>query len=262
MRPNSSVGINGLMVHAIRQVCEDHVKVSQNVLAKAARESGLAWSAATVANIATGQRRLSVDEIVLLPLIIWRAVAEADGERVELSLAELLKMGERHAASNPNHDVVSAGSPTGVQVAMGEYPLADLIDIVQGRVEKAIDRQNDEYLESDVSFGIVGPAPDVRKWWPQATDADVFSVRSATLDEAERKAAVSLRKAMGSDVRAIDVSAIAHKLWGTSLTKHRDEEYGKRNQGAASRDSRAARGHITRTLVAAIREEFENGKVQ
>src|SRR5258707_11551520 len=81
----------------------------QEDLAAAARGHGLSWSRATVAAIETGRRRLSVDELLLLPVALNRLAVGRTGEASAaggLLVAHLLpERGEQWVALTPRASV-------------------------------------------------------------------------------------------------------------------------------------------------------------
>jgi hypothetical protein len=89
--------------------------------------------------------------------------------------------------------------------------------------------------------------------WPEHTP--VKDPQQAILDsegDAEQKAADSLSR-RGFDVKPLEVSLIAHALWGHGLTDEREDRLTKLvDDGTSPRSVQAARGHVTRGLLSEI----------
>jgi transcriptional regulator with XRE-family HTH domain len=195
-------------------------KVLQEDVAMAARWVGVMWSSTTVAQIESGTRQLSLDEFLLLPLILRcklsDLVAVEDGDQpVKLGFNTIL---DPEAVA----DLVSAKGP---QLRDDQIPmLPGLEEKLDPRIKEAI---SDSGLEP--------------------TLLSYLKVREGARGEAERKAAQTLKWP------AVLITALAIRLWNRPMTEERDAR--AREQAAEGKEARAVRGHVTRQLLLEIQNE-------
>jgi transcriptional regulator with XRE-family HTH domain len=192
----------------------------QEDIATAARWVGVMWSSVTVTQIESQSRLLSLDEFLLLPLILKCRVkdllaTEEPDQRIKLGFGTIFD-----AATVA--ELVSAEGP---QLKDDQIPmLPGLEDELDSRIKEAI------------SFSGLEP-----------TLLSYLKVREGARGEAERKAAQAMK------FPAVDITALALRLWSRSLTEERDAR--AERQTAAGKETRAIRGHITRTLLRDIENE-------
>jgi transcriptional regulator with XRE-family HTH domain len=213
----------------------------QEEVAEAARAAGLNWIRATVAAIESGQRDLSLEEVLLLSHIFGQGLGLAQVER----LGDFLEGAEGMAMLTPKALVrlevlreyagdadrgVAVGS---VEDALGSLGIAEWFTAAMGSVERV--RQ---------SLATV---------WPDITIGDLLEMADATRLEAEQKAA----RRLGVGVTVLTVAA--HQLWGQSLTAERDRRVAKQGE-AAPRTAQARRAHMTRALLAEIQSAYPDLK--
>lgn len=194
--------------------------VLQEDVAMAARWVGVMWSSTTVAQIESGTRQLSLDEFLLLPLIlrckISDLIAVADeNQPVKLGFNTIL---------DPEA-VAELVSPKGPQLRDDQIPM------LPGLEEKL-----DKKIRDAIEFSGLEP-----------TLLSYLKVREGARGEAERKAAQAMKRP------AVEITALAIRLWSRSLTEERDAR--AEEQTSAGKEMRAVRGHITRALLQEIENE-------
>ena len=212
--------------------------VTADTVAAHARRLGLSWQRSTVGTIEAGRRRLSGDELLLLPLLLSMALP------VTISLRDLLDV---DIALTP--ELVM--TPTGFQQLLDEktslyggYRLTSGSGARREIAEKgsgADDWRRIEQLWPDVNRGA------------RLDLARMRAVQRAAGGEAEQKASRTLQ------CRPLEVSAVAHRLWGHGLTEERD----LRMRAADSHDEtpaalRVRRGHVTRILLQELGEALHD----
>lgn len=212
--------------------------VTADTIADHARRLGLQWQRSTVASIETGKRRLTGEELLLMPLVLSMALP------VAVNLRELLDEEISMTA-----DVVM--TPTGFRQLLAEKTTS-----IYGGYK----------LQRELPSKAPGQrTPSVDVWrrieqlWPQVHGAREFdlerlrAVERSAAGEAEHNAARTL------GCTALDVSAISYRLWGRGLTAERDRRV---EEETAPGDSPAAvrvrRGHVTRALVEKIAPLLED----
>lgn len=219
-------GLAAALGGRVRALRDEH-GVTADTLAAHARRLGLNWQRSTVGTIEAGRRRLSGDELLLLPLLLSMALP------VTVSLRDLL---DADIALTP--DLVM--TPTGFQQL-----LAEKTSLYGGY-----------RLSAGAAHAPGQTASGVEDWrrieqlWPEVNRdarldlARMRAVQRVAAGEAEQKAARALA------CRPLEVSAVAHRLWGHGLTEERD----RRIRSAGHDDDtpagvRVRRGHVTRSLV-------------
>lgn len=192
----------------------------QEDVAMAARWVGLMWSSITVTQIESGSRQLSLDEVLLLPLVL------------RCSLKDLL-------------DTANEDDP----IQLGYNTILDASTVRQLVAEKGPKLTAEEIpmlpqLEPTLDPKIVGVVEYAAL---EPTLLSYLLVREGARGEAERKAAQTLK------ISAPLVTGYALRLWGRSLTEERD---GRAIEHIVKgKELRAVRGHITRALLREIANE-------
>jgi transcriptional regulator with XRE-family HTH domain len=188
---------------------------TQDELAAQLRWSGLQLTQSVVVGIESGARSIDVGEMVILAAVL------------EVSAAELL------AGSGP--------------VRLGDSAESNLVSVnafLSGGIS--------DIPLSTPTTKFMAAAKQLRalneKKWPGARPAEIVKAERGADGLAEQKAARTL------GVRPFDVSMAAIRLWGTSLTDHRNELVSERTSADTSvRTVQAIRGRVTRTLIDEIR---------
>lgn len=218
----------GERLKALRQTAG----VSAEQVAEAARDLGLSWRRATVAQIENGDRGLSAEELVLLPLLLGLGLALPHSWEELIGEGENLRLGPAVAVDRSVVVEVLSGRA-------GEIGLGAGIDApLRERERAALSAFN-------------AALPYVRAWWeaawPGASLAQLSRVREDAAHEAEQKAARKL------GVSTLVLSAAAHRTWGRGLSDERDARVEEQSGDDASpRSMQAVRGHVTRRLLAEV----------
>jgi transcriptional regulator with XRE-family HTH domain len=207
----------------------------QEEIAAAARHFGLQWTQATVAAIETGKRRLSLEELTLLPLILQYVFKWLVG------FSELV----------PNDKVIEVtpqlrlkGS-TVTEIWSGGYEegILEEIPLLRAKLEQS-------WKELDAIDQAICLA------WPNTTNGELMlygeRIHYESHGVAEQKAARRL------GVRPWMIVVAAHHLWGRGLTEEREARMNKDSDGAtSSRTLQAMRGHVTRILLHELESPVE-----
>jgi transcriptional regulator with XRE-family HTH domain len=201
-------------------------------IARAAQQVGLRWTATTVAQLESGDRRhWQWLEVELLPVVLFYAGVE-DAPRSAL----LRDVGR-----------ITLGSDLSVSSEVLELLGDDATATAINKLETSATRQAQAQMTNASALMKEARAWGLRK------PADVIAAERATLNEAEQKAAARL------GVRPIDVAFAAQSEWSRSLTDERDAQVAERTKGRQLTASglRVLRGHVTRDLVAKVEELLE-----
>lgn len=217
----------------LRAVRDRHGLTADDVAA-AARALGLSWQRSTVASIETARRGLGAEELLLLPVILWRA----SGEHVEL--LELLESeGPIELAASSGHGSTRA-TTRGLEQVLTGAPIK-------------LGRKSWDLAESGrVLGGFVDRVRELGKVLPKGVEPEeAFRAAEEGQHEAEQKAARKLGRP------APQVAHAARRRWGRSLTAERDARVEERLEGDVDPASvRAIRGHVTRELLAVLAEDL------
>lgn len=191
----------------------------QEDIATAARRSGLRWTGVTITQLESGNRSITMEEFVLLPMVLRCTLKDlvAHDDLIQVTDASLLPAATiQSLVADPKH------SPD-YDAPIPWIPALE--ETLDKKVKDAVWRAH--LYPSLLSY---------------------LLVREAAQGEAERKAAITL-KAMSP----AEVVAYSLRCWGRSLTHERDAL--ARKEEKAGKDARAVRGHITRTLLDCIKKE-------
>lgn len=216
--------------------------LSQEDVARAARDFGFSWSRSVIAAIEGGRRELEAGELLLLPAVLDLAMLE-DGP----TLAELI----RSPDDNPTMIEVIPGAAfdddvlgrllSGEHIVPGLQNFEAVIPLTRASMAKA----GDDFKR----------LKEYRRWWPQAQIGVLQLAERAAAGDAEQKAARRL------GVPAVAVSVLAFRSWGRSLTAERDARVSSNTQGDASRRQlQALRGHASRLLLDELRQRVDEMK--
>lgn len=208
--------------------------MSQDDVAQAARACGLSWGRSTVAQLEAGTKRISAEELLLLPMVLKRAF---DGQWRDL--ADLLRSTEGDDLWLELSDEARIHRAGAMRMFQGVAPLQDHFDLPADRRQPP--REVMDHLK------------DLRDtYWPGARLDQVAEAERDCHLEAEQKAARSL------NTPAMVVSVAAHRHYGRALTDERDARVAEAlTPGATPRSRQAVRGHVTRTLIAELRGDLE-----
>lgn len=192
----------------------------QEDIAMAARWVGLMWSSITVTQIESGSRQLSLDEVLLLPLVL------------RCSLKDLLDTANDDDPIQLGYNtVLEAATVRRLVAEKGPQLSADQIPMLP-----ALEHPLDPKITSAVADAYL-----------ERTLLSYLLVREGARGEAERKAAQALK------ISAPLITGYALRLWGRSLTEERD---GRAVEHIIKgKELRAVRGHITRALLREVTNE-------
>jgi transcriptional regulator with XRE-family HTH domain len=217
----------GAQVKLIRQ---QHGATAEEVGA-AARAFGLSWRRATVSQIENGERGLSAEELVLLPLLLgWLGLPNTWTDLV--GDGDDLRLGPE--VSVPRWVVIEVLSRSDDdELHLGEVDAPHLEQLRAGQ-QRLADR-----------------LPELAAWWraawPQGTVAQHRQAKTSAAYEAEKRAASKL------GVPPLVLAIAAHRTWDRGLTEERDRRVVEQtNDDASPRTVQAVRGHVTRRLIAEV----------
>lgn len=220
-------GLASAIGQRLRALRDEH-GVTADTLAMQARRLGLGWQRSTVGTIEAGRRRLTGEELLLLPLLLSMALP------VTVTLRDLL-----------DRDIALTGDL--VMTPGGFRQLLDERASLYGGYRLTSQRPA---AAGDDAQSSVELWRRIERLWPDVHGgsrldlARLRAVERAAVGEAEQKAARTL------ECSALDVSAVAHRLWGRGLTEERDRRVaalGHLDDPPAA--VRVRRGHVTRALV-------------
>ena len=209
MAPPHPVDLSRVLAQRLSAVREQQ-RLTQDDVADRARELGLEWGRDTVAKIETEDRELKLVEFLLLPVILKRPLADLLPPKGSVGLTPSVQVSAAALAGLLRSVVV--GSPEAESLALP----------AKG---------------NDVRTIAIVPAG-----WTAVKPVRPAIIRWDALREAERKAA----KRLGRD--PIELSTLAHKIWGMGLTEKRDQLLTEQAKAGDARTRQALRGWVTRTL--------------
>lgn len=247
-------GVTDELARPVRQVIGEGVRrareaagVRQDDVSEAARSYGLAWSRARIWALESGEKSISAEELILLPLIL------SDACRREVTLADLIADDARIGLSSA---VVVAGYAARKILAgedLGAVPVNDLhtpsltYRMYPGQSPEIASRKAQALWER---FRLVQDR--LHQFVPDdMTGGEFDRLLEGVPSEAERKAA----KRLTEDPHV--VLGLSRLLWGRSLSEERDRLVDERADAGADADRlRALRGRVTRQLVERLAEEI------
>jgi len=201
--------------HRLRQVREADGATAADIAAGASRYLGLGWDRSTVARIELGQRQLTAAELLVLPALYGRPVAE-------LLPTEPCRLTEVVGANPDLLRKVLTGVPRGYDLPKVRQDMTTVLDKVRRATGNA------------------------RARYPRVELLLVSEAAGHAGDDTTVKAARRL------EADPWDVAVAAQSLWDRDLASERDERVGKR-AGESMRSRQARRGHVTRQLLDQLR---------
>lgn len=201
-----------------------------------------------MAALEAGQRDVSAADLVALPLVLTVTAGRPVTLDTLLEAApQQVRVGEAAMSLNLVRAVLAGQVVAVEETAKVERELAAALDRYGPTVRRPRTEEADNY----------------RRLWPQASDEQLLRAMHDAVQVAETKAAHPL----GVEPEAVAV--LAHRLWGRSLTAHRDalvaqdHPTGDDKAVLTPRELQARRGHVTRRLLkelaAALREGQDVG---
>lgn len=239
----------------IRRIRESSQTLQEQIAQTARERFGLEWTQATVAAIETGKRNLSVEEFLLLPMILSFA-QNPNGQRIEpfVELADLF----------PNsHDIVKLNKSTFAANWR-------LLQIVQGKASDAWGMSHNASsggggwmtpgkgkalaaMPESVKQLIrqLGEVESTRQQIASELPVSHFQLLNEAAGEAEKKIARKFHLSPSA------VAILARKKWNRSLTEERDARIGVVGNDPDPRRRQALRGHVTRELIEELAPELK-----
>lgn len=214
--------------------------LSQDEVARRARQVGLPWCRTTVDAFETGRRKsVALEELLLLSCAF--RVEPGDwfigNSWAELSPDAMASLGVIRA--------MLAGSPTDSWMRINER----MWDIPQFENAPGVLGAQFERLSGRIEVAKMYLGPDA------STETAIRAVEAAA-GEAEVKAAYKYR------VEPLQVSLEAFKNWGRGLTQERDRRFGEAARQVSFRTLRLSRGHITRSLLKELAPKLQKRKLK
>jgi hypothetical protein len=214
----------------MRRIRESRAKVLHDV-ATAARDLGLTWDASAVSRIETGRRGLDLEEFLALPYVMTLALNET------VTLVDLLHMDwEEEGAHLSSFDRETYLLPV---VAMLAEPW---IGFVKPEYLRTAGETIRKHLDEEKRRAQMAREPDEQR--------DIAREVQAIADE--------------FGVRHVEVWQAYQALWGgfsSSLAREREKRLLGSGADLSSPTSvRTLRGHITRQLMAELRDYFATRK--
>lgn len=218
----------GERVRAIREAGG----LTQDEVGREARRLGLGWSRSAVAALERGDKSVSAEELVLLPLMLVTRDHETPGGSKAPTLTDLLPTGPEwvrlSARSRLRADALQ-------KIARGQAVTVNLTEMDMPAYPGPAVAQH----AASVGAGFKRLLREYALVWPGSTFGDLERAEADAKRDAEQGAA---RKA---GVPARIVSAAAHATFGHGLTEERDLRAG---DGATAQK----RGRVTRQLLGEI----------
>jgi transcriptional regulator with XRE-family HTH domain len=235
----------------------------QEDVAQAARQLGYRWTRVAVAQLETGQRRLSAAEFLALPDMLNVATqAQAslfEPSRAAVELADLV----------PDDGWIALTTENRTQARALRLLLRGHLSEVR-TTDRDTPLQRHLNAEGEPTFAGVVPRERTlaereqiqRAVWPDAPDLEVQEAAREAAGEAERKAATRL------GVPAYAIALAARRQWHRSLTSERDRRVAERpfdgdeveeetyDPRTSQARRQAIRGHVTRALLSELQQAF------
>jgi len=213
----------------------------QEEVAAAARGFGLSWSRATVAALESGRRRLSVDELFLLPAALNGLALGRPGKEAPTSggliVADLLpERGDQLVALTPR-------TSARVRVLRG---------VLGAAAEPITEQDFDTPHRRQTRMAQAATGTTWRRIMGRPLTGPDLTTLNQALEDAD--GAVEQQAARGLRVPALAIALAARKVWNCSLTEQRDRHLAEELRGQPSaRRLQALRGHHTRALIVELR---------
>jgi transcriptional regulator with XRE-family HTH domain len=201
---------------------------TQAEMADYLRVGGLPLVRSVIVSLEAGRRSIDIGEMIILATTLDVAVV----------------------------DLIEGTGPVRL-TASATADLGTVSQLLRGKARPdsvSIDTSTDSALQS-LAIWSKAETRRVERNWPGAKPAEIVRAERSADDPAEQKAARKL------GVRPFDVSMAAFRLWGESLTAHRNALVDDRSTDATpTRSIQAIRGRVTRDLLEQIRPLIPKGK--
>jgi transcriptional regulator with XRE-family HTH domain len=248
------------------KIFREQRQLRQSDLATAAAQAGLSWSRSSIAALEAGTRNLTIEELIMLPLVI----SNAGGLKEPFIPPESLVLLTKHSHVEAGKIFESFATLTAGPIA--QHPSAVVVPDVSG--EDADEWQTPSVSE-DEDWDLGAP--------PERTGSRYVSGIQWVRDEARDLAFMRVIREVYPDVdlqiversyggdydlrlkvsRRLEVPAgvigsvayiqpFAAGLWGRSFEGERDARAAARGPYPSPRSEQAARGHVTREMIAEL----------
>ena len=195
----------------------------QEDVTRRARSHGLSWSQPSVFSLENGTKRLTVEELILLPAILESLTGEP------VTLAELLQEVGRVEL---NDDITVDGPDLARTLTAGSVG-----DVLRNKRLANATKTVNTMLNRKAELGI--------------------TANSGKLARAEMRAGVAEKKAARQlGVPMYEIVWLSVELWGRTLSDQRDELLGD-TADLPPRSIQARRGRVTRNLLDQLRTELD-----
>jgi len=236
-------------------------QLRQSDLATAAEKAGLSWSRSSIAALEAGTRNLSIEELILLPLVI----SNAGGMEGPLIPPEALVLLSRHSHV-PAHRLPDSFAALTQGSIVGNHPSA-IVTSGRGPEEEAASGAPQSLLDEDLELGDLGRQEfisEIAKLQHRATETMLMRVLyelypHVDLDRVARPDLANydlqFKVARRLDVLDSPISAVEYikpfsfALWGRTFEAERDARADDRGPYESPRSAQAARGHVTREMI-------------
>lgn len=200
-------------------------QIQQESLALVGRQWGVPWSANTIAQLETGRRHLTVEEWLLLPVIMTQALNPED----DYTYSDFIPQGMKERIALTARTLCYSDGIVALLKRRGALTPQDA---------EFFDRPRTRRLQAIQSLGAKNPR---RQAFADKEGEGDFS-------QTDYKAA----RALGVAPNSIIVASM--QIWGRLLMEERDNRLAMAKQESlTSRKAQALRGHITRSLLRELR---------
>lgn len=243
----------------------EQLNLRQSDLATAAAQAGLAWSRSSIAALEAGTRNLTVEEVIMLPLVI----SNAGGLREPLIPPESLVLLTQHShvKAEKMHESLQLLTSGPIAKHLSAVVLPD------AQVEVPDRSDVDDADEGDLELGVTGNRSladrlsglewvrlearslifkrVIRQLYPAFDLRRLDRVHAGDYDlrfKVGRRLAVP-----GSLIDAREyIEPFSLALWGHPFETERDARAGSKGPYPSPRSEQAARGHVTREMIAEL----------
>lgn len=194
----------------------------EDIASSARGRFGLLWTQATVAAIETGKRHLTVEELILLPLLLT------------CELEELLP----NVDPRVENEWIALTPQTEVRLRL-------LRNVLNGKA------RNSSPLD-------IGLTTDRRR--SESIPTSLFNNATLVPRQLKNEAAsdAAIKGAQRLRMSPLEIAGAAQRLWGRSISEERDARIAERIRDKKPRTIQALRGHVTRTLLSELRSVLKS----
>lgn len=232
--------LSHLVGERIREMREISQVRQEDIAATARKHYGLAWTRATIAALESGKRSLSVEELVLLPLIVsFSHCRLPDNENSFIELQDLI----------PSSGWVAISRETNVQADIIKEVLAGEVGkSVPGYIDSPYTRRIQEALPkwTEKMTAFAKKYDETQARWPN-TKVPWRDFDNEITSDVVKKMATKLR------TTPLEIVFASHSLWNRSLAQERDSRLSETDN---TRTIQALRGHVTRSLTKDLKQVF------